>query len=551
MSITAPTPAKRADSRIIPLPKSHDSQPTVSWGLDIAIAVALFAFLAVLRPLAPDGDGIDHAERAVNNGFLKAMTPKHLLYSPVLRGVYLAVEAVGLRRYTIEAFTFTSNLAGALLYLLLARAVFSSLVRDARLARLAALATLFSFGVMSECVAIETYSLALLMDVALVAVCLNCDLSTWRGGVGAGLLYALAVGIHVTNVLLLPFVLVLLYRDARKRSLLTSGWFAGTVFTAAVLLAVGVLVGQGARLWPPDWRSLIPVADPDPAMSVFARLCRAAYGVARTLAWLPPSWELTRAYAACYAVVLALGGALFFAVARRGLYQNLGRYRVVWLLSALLAAPYLVLGVCYYPSDPERWLFLTPLFWLVVALAWHEYRPTPGAWLSPVRACWLLVAVVVALAAGNTLLKLWPDAHTNRDYTGMKALGQEAKAGDLVIGVSGKSEMEQEFILHERQEFDAFAIGDLMLRDHRTDVNGGQEELRTRIRAALAEGRRVLVFMLIDENLAPGRGYPWSFVADDGYTPETILTVLREFDPEPVRPPTEECGGIYRLRGEK
>ena len=434
-----------------------------------------------------------------------------------------------------------------MIYLLLARAVYPRLVRDTFLARVAALGTVVSFGVMSECCAIETYAPALLLDVALVAVCVNCDLATWRGGIGAGLLFALAVGLHATNVLMLPFVLVFVYRSARRRSLLAAGWLAGTVALAALLMAAGVLIGEGARLWPPELRGLIPQGDPEPAMSVPARLGRAGYGIARTLAWLPPSWELTRTYAVCFGAAVFMAGLLFLVVARRGLLQDAARYRSLWLLAAVLAGPFLILGVTYYPSDPERWLFLTPLFWLVVALAWHEYRPAAGSWLTSYRARALLVGAIVVLAAVNIGLKLWPEARSNRDLAGLKALAQIAEPGDLVIASSDKSPLVAEFVLHRPQAYDVFPLDVLMLHDHRGDMPAGQQELRDTVRRALDRGRRVVVFQLIDEDLASGRGYPWAWVANDGYTPETIIYVLHEFHPEPLQQPTAESPSIFRL----
>ena len=541
MSTDAPSLAARADA-----PNSK-----ISWWTDGAAAVGLFVLFAALRPLMPGGDGMAYFARAVKNGALQEPVTKHLLYVPMLHGVHRTLDAFGLRRFTIEAFTLISNLAGVLLYLVLARGVFAQLVSDAWLARLAALGTLVSFGVLSECVAIETYSVALLLDMALVAVCLNYDLATWRGGVGAGVLYALAVGTHASNILLLPFVLVFLYRDVRKRCLWTSSWFVGTVLVAALLMAAGTLIGLGASLWPPDWRRLIPQADPEPTMSLLARLGRTVYGIARTLAWLPPSWELTRTYVICYTLALLVAGLLFLAVARRGFFQVLGRYRTHGLLAILLVVPYFVLGVSYYPSDPERWLFLTPLFWLLVALAWVEYRPAVGAWLTTTRARWFLASLIVALAAANTFLQLWPEARSNRDLAGFHALADTAQAGDLVIAIGGKSDLDEEYILQRPLTYDVYALDTLMLREHCRDVRGAQEALRNRVSGALRQGQRVLVFQLIDEGLQTGRGYPWSFVANDGFSPDTLLSVLAEFRPEPLRPPTAECAGIYRLRGER
>src|SRR5262249_15384641 len=145
---------------------------------------------------------------------------------------------------------------------------------------------------------------------------------------------------HTTNVLTLPFVLVILYQHARRRSLLAAGWFAITVAALAILMAIGTLVGQGASLWPPDVHKLIPEGDPHPSMSFSSRLQRAAYGIARTFAWLPPRAELTKTYAIAYAAGFALAALLIGYVTAHGLFQVRQRYRNVWILMSILAIPY-------------------------------------------------------------------------------------------------------------------------------------------------------------------------------------------------------------------
>jgi hypothetical protein len=520
----------------------------VSWWIDGAIALLLCGTLAALRPAVPDGDGWDHTSRAVESGFLEGMMPKHLIYAAVLRGVFLAIGAIGLRRYTLEAFTFVSNLAGAFIYLLLARLVFPKFLRDPVLTRLCAAGTLLSIGVLQACCAIETYALALAVDVALVAVCLRGDLGTWWGGISAGVLFVAAVATHVTNVLLLPFVLVFLFTHARRRHWLAVGWFAGIVLIGAVLLAVGVLVGQGASAWPPDIGRLIPRGDPEPPMGVGTRLGRAAYGFVRTVAWLPPSWELTTPFVLGYGAAFALTALLVLIIARRGFLQRIREYQALAAMSLLVVIPFTALGLMYFSSDPERWLFLMPVLWLWIGIVWQDYRPEANGWLSQRAVQWALAGIVLALGTYNILAKQWPASRHDRGLAGAQALSTIARPGDVVIAMNAIGPLYQEFVLSKPVAVE-FEPLNLLIQEYPDAVRPCQEELRRRIRAALASGRRVLVLGLFDEGLTAGRGYPWALVFGQGYTPHTFLSVLQEFQPQSILESTSECPGIRQLLG--
>ncbi len=355
-----------------------------SWWVDAGAAVALFFMLMALRPIMPDGDGMDYAAKAFQPGFLDGLNPKHLLYAPLLHGVLLLVDAAGARVNALEAFTVFSNLCGAALYLVLVRGFYPRFLPRVGLIRLCALGTMFSFGVLSECCAIETYSLALLLITVLLTLCVRMDLATFHGGSGAGVVFALAVGVHAANVLLGPFVLAVVAAYCwRRRSWSAAGWFLSVALVGMVGLAVLLMASKG--IWPgsPDWALLLPPADPQPSMTLGLRLGRAAFGLLRTLAWLPPALELTPAFVAAYAAALACAALLVALVAGRGLVGRRSRYLRLALFLTLLAAPVAALGVYYFPSDPERWLFLTPAFWLVIGLAWAEYAPPTGARLTP------------------------------------------------------------------------------------------------------------------------------------------------------------------------
>ncbi len=88
------------------------------------------------------------------------------------------------------------------------------------------------------------------------------------------------------------------------------------------------------------------------------------------------------------------------------------------------------------------------------------------------------------------------------------------------------------------------------MRNHAADVEACRTELRGRVRAELAKGRRVFVYELFHEGLKAGRGYPWDMMEHWGYEPESFLSILETFHPQPVQAPDENQSGIYRLSGE-
>jgi hypothetical protein len=532
-------------------PSTSEQPPPASWWVDISVALVLVVGLALLRPLWPDGDAQGHANRAINRSLLGAMETKHILYAPLLRCILLGLEGTGLRPYAIEAFTLLSNLCGGILYLLLARGLFLPLLRDVTVARLCALGTVLSFGVLLTCATIETYAMALTVDVALATFCLRTGLETVGQAAGAAVLFVLAVGIHVTNVLMLPFVLAILLTSGRRHGWAAPATFCGVVFLGAVVLASGLVFGVPTEDGKPNWTRLFPHSDPHPTMSLGGRLGRAAYGFVRTFAWLVPYLELTWTFAVVYISAFVLSGLLIAFIASRGFLANLGKYGWATFLILLIVVPFSAMGVYYYGSDSERWLFLMPVVWFILGVIWTDYRPAPDAWLSPGMARGLLAVLVLVMGSYNVLFKIWPEARSSKDYEGLVDLQQRAGSNDLIVAASGIRGITEEFILRQRLHGEVLGLDELMLVKHKSDVAAGQADLRAQVRKALTEGRRVLVFGLLEEGLSEGRGYPWAWVQPLGYTPEKMLSVLEEFHPRAIVKPDDDHVGLFELSAAK
>ena len=67
-----------------------------------------------------------------------------------------------------------------------------------------------------------------------------------------------------------------------------------------------MLLGQGARIWPPDISAIAPKPEPQPSGSLLGRLARVLYGMSRTIAFLPDFVNLRGAHATMYVVVAML-----------------------------------------------------------------------------------------------------------------------------------------------------------------------------------------------------------------------------------------------------
>jgi hypothetical protein len=493
-----------------------------------------------------DGDGLAHASRAIYQGFLSGMEPKHPLEAALLRCVYLPLDAAGFRDQTFSGFLAVSHLAAIGIFWLLARRVYPIFLQDRFVSYWCALAVVLSYGLLSRGVTIEVYAPALFLDVLLMAYCLHANFRRASSAALAGLLFVLATGLHVTNALLGPFILAVIGRRAgRERALC-----AIVAFAAASVLALGamgllLLLGHGARLWPPDLSAITPKPDPQPSGSVLGRLARFFYGMSRAIAFLPDFVDLHRAHTTVYVILGVLVILLVMRLARPGSRRQRLFEPPFPAALALLVVPFVVVGFAYYPSDPERWLFLLPVIWLVLGRVWDLYQPVGGEFLTRSRSKSLLAALVMLLGLYNSVFGVLPEARANRDLEGMRRLIQYAAPADLVISPSGVTGAVYEFYLGSPPYFENFKLLSLA-RTYPGDPTRAQIELRDATADALRRGRRVWVYDLLGEGRVKHQGFPWSYLPES-YGPETFLSVLEAFPAEVVVPPSRASVGLYRL----
>jgi hypothetical protein len=213
----------------------------------------------------------------------------------------------------------------------------------------------------------------------------------------------------------------------------------------------------------------------------------------------------------------------------------------------LLAFPFVAIGIYYFPSDPERWLFLLPAVWLVIGIVWVEYIPVPRAVLDRSRSILLLIAIVLALGLHNSLSKLLPEALENRDLSGLEELAKVASFGDLVITPSGIRGRIYEFFLSKPLEFENLTFVSLV-NAYGANRTLMQNQLSFYITSALQYGRHVYVHNTFNEGHIKGQGSPWAPFTEFDHGPETFLAVLEQFNPKTIVAPGQKHTGTYELQ---
>jgi hypothetical protein len=329
----------------------------------LVLGAGAFVLYALSAPSVVNGDGLGYL-RPLKWSVTPQPVPGHLLYIPLLR---LLRRLSG--GHTLEAARLVNALAGAFT-VVLAHGVFRRFVEDARAALVAAAGLACSWGLWSQAADVETYALALLFQVAAVHA-----LARWQArpspaiALQAGVLAALATLFHVTHVLFLPCVAVWILtageapRRARVVQSAVAVGAAGLVIAAGYLTIVFLVLHKTpAQAW--TWFRA--------AGHGFVYLIRpynftdALQGLARALVYAPYAQE---ADPSVVIGQLLLGGAALAAlvgpaIARRASLPPLPR-------AALLAwaLPYAILGFLFFGTDPERWVFVLPLLWLLFAAA--------------------------------------------------------------------------------------------------------------------------------------------------------------------------------------
>jgi len=367
----------------------------------VAIALATAIGYLAIAPAVVNGDGLGYLKASVHGN----LYPGHLGYVPLL--MFLRrIAGVGPQPvdglWVARALSAVS--AGIAVWALgaAARRLFDA--RESPRAGLIASGGLAaSFGCMSSGSDVETYA------PALAALCLTIyGLARRRTGGGpastvlAAVALAVATLLHVENVL---FGLCALFALPRRDRV---GFVA--ISSLLVLAAYG-LAGFGAGwLLGASHGFHYPLSAATPFIAL--------YGACKALLFSPYPYEASWARVLGHFVpgALALGTLAFIVLARdlaRPTRAPLGA-AATWAW----AVPYGAVGVAFFASDAERWIFLLPLVWLTVATTRSRSQ--------------LALTVAVGLLLLN--LAVWlPHARDTDWRDRARAVSTHLAPGDLVV----------------------------------------------------------------------------------------------------------------------
>jgi hypothetical protein len=385
-------------------------------------ALATLVYL-VTAPAAPNGDGLGYLKLLPHN-----FAAGHLLYMPLLRAA-TALVGDGLRAGRLVNALLGGS--GVVLTYGLVRRALSSLplgrpfaADDVRFAATFAAAGLaLSYGYWVQASDVEAYAAATVALLATVRLAVAYALTpTWGRALGTGALLGLAALCHVTHVVLAPFVagVIVLYAPSRRRGLVA----------AAASLALGGALVVGAYAW-----AALVVRGHDLAGAVrwiataghgfresggLYRIGDAMYGLAKSLIYAPYAFEGDgpRLLTLFVAGLLPLGALALLVGEHHALLPPR-----LWRVGLLWVGPYALLGLAFFGSDSERWIFVLPALWLVAG-AMTTRLPRRG------RAAGLVLAY---FALVNWSAAIGPARHDRTIEKRVAEIAPALRDGDLVV----------------------------------------------------------------------------------------------------------------------
>ena len=466
------------------------NRPPAVVSLLLAVVAALLCLL--LGPAVVNGDGLGYLKAAPTD----VLYPGHLAYLPLLRLLARlagAADSLALLR-PAQALSVVAT-AGAVLCLHRA----ACLLVDEVAATVAAAGLAVSFAVVQAGADVETYAPALLaMCFTTWAAAARAKGSGWGWLILAGLGLAAAALLHVENVLFGPAAALL---AARRRQ----GSGRPAIGDGVAVLLLGGAVVLGAYLFAFTLRHDTPASAIRWVLGAshgYAHPLRlstpavALYGMAKGLVFSPypvhSSWPAVLVASALGTGALAL---LLWLARRPGRPTALGRaVAVAWFI------PYTVVGVAFFASDNERWIFLLPPAWLIAGA---------GATTSR-RARRVAAGLLVGLAALDLALGL-PVARDNAIRARAEAVSAHLQVGDLIV--SPGHSWDEYIGFYQRVVLDRYPM------IYFCGLLGGGEamrqELGRRVAAARRRGARVFFARLDEPVTADG----WKELVLFGITP--------------------------------
>jgi hypothetical protein len=464
-----------------------------------ALGLGVLATLLYLTtaPGVVNSDGLGYLKLIPHN-----FAAGHLLYMPLLRLATKLLHGNGL-----EAGRLCNALlggSGVVLFFGIVRRMAGDaglLAADARFAAtLASGGLALSYGYWVQGADVEAYAaamVALLTTVRLVLA--HQRRPTLPRALAVGVSLGGAVLFHLTHVCLTPLVLVALGR-ARRLHAIAAVSLGGAISLLAYAYAALIVRGHdvaAAIAW-------VATASHGfhPGGGAY-RLSDAVYGLCKSLIWSPYLYEadaqkLIGQFLLGLLPIVGLAVWLRPGPGPKKMTGLDGRLALAWI------APYALLGVAFFGSDSERWLFLLPVGWL--------YAGVLAA--GSVRRAQLAALILVYVGVLNFVTAMWP-AH--RDLTIQRraeSASLHLRDGDTVI-----------FPGHSWDEYVAFYAHagvwpvPLVYYLARDGAEEGWQRFEREVAAAMMRGGRVYTVRIFDDDDDP-RG--WSELLQLGLTKEQV-----------------------------
>ena len=417
----------------------------------LALFAAVLAFLVLTVPVnhSEAEDAYYYARMAERGAWSEMFHAHHLLYLPLVRGVYRVMQFAGYDGRALPVLIAVSMVSGAL-----AVCLFSALLKRfgiRRENRLFAALLLFSYGFWRYSITAEIYIpvTALSLLTLYCAVRAEERLLFFVFSILSGT-FSLLLHLVSLPAVLLAVPLLLAFRQPRRRAavyLLLTGLFAAAVYWIAAqsvgltvftdtqiardpLLATRVwlrgIAAFGQNLLSANFLFSIPsVCNGLQTLFPVQMLQEEVFmgqAAAPAIRWLAP---VTLGPAAAFFMVL-----LFSAV--RNIRRTVVEHPVPAGACLLWLGGIAAMAFLFEPANPEMWICILPPFWLLLVLLWN--RASNRLHLIPVL---LAVALLVHNWIGGMSLVQNPDS----DYCRQKGawIAEQAKPDDLILTADSHS----------------------------------------------------------------------------------------------------------------
>lgn len=466
----------------------------------LVVSIALFAIYIALGAKALNLDGLGYAGRVESNDLQRWLLPGHLLYTPIMRAIYLLVSSVSPNVDAAYMMQFCDAVFAAI-----GVGVFIAALKRLELSRFtsiaAGLALAFSYTYWTHSTDLTTYSLSTLCLIcAFYMLCASHARKKMPHIWGLGAWVVLATLIHQSNVVFLPAAMTgfIGYSKSGERSAIKLAAISLALIIFAYAVFAWVATGSFSPSTVARWalggaHGYAPTFEPVNAI-------RGIYGFSNAVIYLddagtlikgsaagisgskPIVWDIARLVAK--GIVLALILAVpFFTHALRRMQSINARWGAAVCAAWIL--PYALVALLFFTTDHDRWIMLMPAVIALAAIA-RPHLSSTGKFIA--------VAIVGALFCLNMFSAVYP-AHTgesNKYYKEARLLATRLAPTDLVI-FWGHDHIGTAGYLRRIGKFEAAHVIDIVRNEGKL---AALSNLREMIENALALKRRVLIIGL-------------------------------------------------------